>query len=395
MKTPLKAEMKSVASLLTTLAILSTTVGCRDAETHSEYDDGGYPNNSLDAQTDPFSDSGGIHLLVALTSPCSGMERTGAMLFTSDAHGYIGCAVGGGLHETNDGGGSWTRIDSSANLYILDLALDKDGSLLICGHDYDTEGPNAGGLLFRRTGTQWTRLLRYGNNSTDKNAVFFSDCAAVAADNTGRLLAASVASGDMSHTADNGETWSKEDRYWENENLGGTSAAHFIYRMVSIDGAFYAGGGGIASSPYLFDSSTLASAEWWHFARHAVHPTDDGEVRSIASPDHGVTLFAGGRLNDENRGFIASSSDKGKTWTDLGLDLPGGRIHDICFAPDGQHGVACSDRQADGVVFVTADGGKTWQEKATESNKPLERCVATNDYFLVAGAKHLAKGGYQ
>jgi photosystem II stability/assembly factor-like uncharacterized protein len=390
----MQQQIRSTFTLLTVF-FLALGLGCRDDESHSQESDGPYVNIGLDAQTDPNPDAGGIKMLAALTSPCKGAQRTGAMLFTSDSHGYIGCAVGDGLHETNDGGESWTRVDSSLNFYVLDLQLDKDGALLVCGHDYDTNGANAGGLLFRFKDGLWNRLLRYGSNEPDKDAVFFSDCAALAADNSGRILAVSASGGDLTYSTDNGSTWAKENRYWEDDNLDGKSGSHFVFRMVSIAGKFYAGGGAINKRPLVFNSSELASAEWWHFTKHEVYSDDDGEVRTLASPDNGLTLFAGGRLNDGDRGFIATSSDKGGTWKDIAITLPGGRINDICFAPDGMHGVACSDRQANGVVFVTADGGKTWSEKATEANKSLERCVATNDYFLVAGSSHLAKGTYQ
>lgn len=70
-------------------------------------------------------------------------------------------------------------------------------------------------------------------------------------------------------------------------------------------------------------------------------------------------------------------------------------MHDVVFAPDGQHGVAVGHRYPPatlaGFVALTEDGGLTWTER-TEDAPPLHPPAIMNETFSISADGYPAQG---
>lgn len=332
-----------------------------------------------------------------LGDPCGGTTPY-AMYFEDADAGWVGCGDGMGLWRTEDAGDSFSAGHPSTgtgDLYVNQVVPDPAGGVLVCGHDY---AQDPGVFLYRYRDGDWTALLSYGSNNNDPAWTQMANCGVVAAAGDGTMLVASDTVGDMSRSTDHGVTWTTEYRYWEDANLDDGGYSYFyMLNLVAAGGAYYGAGSRIVEPPVFYGPSQHADGDWYNF--HATEIADlQGEVWALATPDDGVTWFAGGRdqaRSSSASGFLFRSDDGGATWTDVSLGGTVDIMHDLEFAEDGLHGVAVGHRyppsSQGGFVATTDDGGQTWVERA-EDVPPLYTAAIVGDTFWVAGDAYLARG---
>lgn len=358
--------------------------------------------DSSDSATGDSSDSGEtdppeVHFW-ELSNPCPNATYPYALYFEDSSNGWVGCGDGGGLWATHDAGdnfedghpNTWTQ-----ELYVFNISADPLGGILVCGHDYGNDT-----LLYRYRDNVWDDLLHYGSNNVDSSNVQMSNCGVAAAAGDGSLMMASLTSGDMSYSSDDGLSWSAEDRYWEDENLdSGGYSYYYMLNLLSVGGQYYGAGSDITSPPVFLGPSQHADGTWHNFHATVMDSNSIGEIWGLATPDGGLTWLAGGRderYSSVASGFMFMSTDAGLSWayTHLGGDLD--VVQDIAFSEDGLHGIAVGHRYPTshgGYMLVTEDGGYTWTER-TESVPLLYVAAASGGSFWVSGDTFIARGAF-
>jgi hypothetical protein len=364
----------------------------------------------VDGDSDPSDDSAagdtsgngssspGSAEITELSDPCLGGGTPYGLHLSSEMEGWVGCGNGFGLHHSTDGGASFSSGHDSTDLYVFDIVEQANGELLICGHDYDLESD--GVMLYRGGAEGWEPLLSYGNNDSDDTAVYMSNCGAVAASGDGTIIVASQTSGDITWSTDDGSSWHKEERYWEDENLNDGYSFYYMLNLVAADGSYFGAGSKIDEPPVFFTPSSHAAGDFYNFEAVVIDDTAMGEIWGLATPDDGSTWLAGGRNQDTTSvasGFLYRSTDSGQSWDSLSLGDEIDVVHDIEFSDDGQRGVAVGHRyptSKGGFVLLTADGGKTWSEADSPGAPLLYTAAVSGDVFWIAGDGYLAEGRF-
>ena len=332
-----------------------------------------------------------------LGDPCANVGPIYSLYFPREGQGWVGCGNGAGLHHSQDDGASFEEILPGNNLYVFDLREDRQGRLMVCGHAY--AGKREGALLIRQDDeSTWTDLLYYGKNADQDNAVYISNCGQVAQDSVGRLMVFSNTIGDLTTSSDNGQSWTKEERYWEDDNLEDDGyAAHQVMRLESTAQGFVGSGSNIAEPPMFFRPSAHPDAEFWHMNREEISQRHIGEAWAMATPDNGETWVLGGR--DQEIGasasgflFVGTSQD----WTSIPLSPEIDIVRDVDFSADGRLGLAVGDRYPPtakgGFVLVTLDAGRTWMEMDVDLPADLQRVALQGDKFWIGGNGYFAGG---
>jgi len=340
------------------------------------------------------ADAGSPLAPTELVDPCQGVGTP--ILHADNTHDLIvGCSNGAGLWHSTDGGDTFAKAHPSNDLYVFDLKRSRDGDLLVCGHDYEADGV----LLYRgQPGGSWDPVLSYGNNAADLRAAYLSNCGAVAEGREGQLVVASLTAGDITWTEDGGNSWAKEFRYWEDDNLEPDGYAfHYLFHLYGIDGEIYGAGSQITEPPVFFQPSPHADADWWTLDSITIDNGVDGEVWALGTPDEGGTWVAGGRdqsASAQASGFLYWSGDAGETWD--ALELPSGTdiVRGVAFADNGLNGIAIGHKyptSEGGFALVTSNGGQSWTP--LDEDLPLLESVAVfGDTYWLAGDAWLSRG---
>lgn len=374
------------------LVLIAVALACGGSGSSSDEDSGSDTGAAHDSGGEETAAAAG---LVLLGDPCLGAGTPYGLLFRDGQEGFVGCGNGYGLWRTADGGDSFARAHPSADLYVFQLSLDPDGQVLLCGRDYETSK----GMLYREDGEGWELLAKYGTNAGAPQEVAMSNCGAVAALPDGRMVMASLTAGDLSYSEDGGQSWSAEERYWEDANLDPDGYAyHYMLNLwTGLDGAFVGAGSQITAPPVFFGPSTHADGDWRNFHAYTVDDAIIGEVWAMASPDDGATWIVGGRdqgASSRASGFLYRSADGGETWTPAALPEGTDIVHDVAF--DGPNGIAVGHRYPvsdGGFVLITRDGGATWTAPTLDAQVPLLQSAAiVGDTFWIAGDAFLARG---
>jgi photosystem II stability/assembly factor-like uncharacterized protein len=229
------------------------------------------------------------------------------------------------LYRTSDVGATWRPLDSTVRLERLRVA--RDGELFGFGPRVSRSVDG---------GMSWSTLLA----STDTLA--YND---VQITPEGTLLLST--SRGVERSDDDGATWRRSE--------GGMQASTVINLTPNP-------GGGIFAIMYAHEievrlmaqsmtedggatwKSTQSLPAWWNFGNGAARP---------AGFDDAGTLYVAG-MNGLYR-----SSDRGETWTSLGL-VGGGRVLSIAMTRDTLMTVTDNDR-----VYRSIDRGTTWTLLAT------------------------------
>ncbi|MEL6345064.1 MAG: hypothetical protein AAFV53_18290 [Myxococcota bacterium] len=353
------------------------------------------PDTAIDADPDTATDDEEpVSPFVVLSDPCQGAGTPHGLLFQDDQTGFVGCGNGYGLWRTDNAGESFQRGHPSADLYVSAITETPDGRILVCGRDYE----GGKGMLFASDGDGWETLLRFGTDPGEPQHAAISNCGAVADLGDGRLIVSSLTVGDLVYSEDGGQTWSPEERYWEDANLTGGYSYYYMLNLRTLsDGTVFGAGSQITEPPVFFGPTLAEDGGWMNFHAYPVSDTIIGEVWAMATPDDGASWFVGGRDQSATRrasGFLFASDDAGDSWSTVALGDDIDIVHDIAF--DGRNGVAVGHRYPTsngGFVLTTIDGGKTW----TEFDRPvplLQSAAVSGDHFWIAGDAYLARGAF-
>lgn len=334
-----------------------------------------------------------------LSNPCQQKGVPYAVHFRDPKTGWVGCGDGAGLWGTSDGGRSFTRAHPSLNLYVFDLADDAQGRLLVCGHDY---APSEGDVLLYRLGPAgWQAMLWFTNTPKDRGGVVMSNCGRVVALPDGTVVVASNTIGDLSWTQDDGRSWARAERYWEEANLTGGYGAHHIMDLHTYGGRLYGSGSTMHEPPLLYTPSQAPGARFYHMKKHVADPLTQGEAWASASPDGGRSWVVGGRdqrRSSEASGFLFFTPDAGQTWTPAQVDTPIDVVQDIAFSADGALGVAVGHRyppaSRGGFVLISTDGGRSWESQDVKTT-PLQAVSVVGRDFWVSGDNTLGWGRWE
>jgi|GEM_PF-3377824 len=382
--------------LFVTTLLFSVLAACVDSGASDDSGDTGLDTGAEALEATDSTPAPEPGALVELIDPCEGLG-TPVVHADSTTDIVVGCGNGIGLWHSRDAGETFERAHPSGDLYVFDLERTRDGDLLVCGHDYDADGV----LLYRgQPGGEWEPLLSYGNNGSDPSAAYLSNCGTVAEASDDRLVVASLTAGDITWSEDSGASWSKEFRYWEDDNLEPDGYAfHYLFHLVGLDDRIYGAGSQITEPPVFFQPSAHADASWWNLDSIVIDDSVEGEVWGLATADNGATWLAGGRdqsASGRASGFLYRSTDGGETWQPT--DLPEGTdiVRAVAFDKDGRNAVAVGHKYPvtqGGFALVTNDGGETWTP--IEQDMPLLESVAIVDgRFWLSGDAYLSMGAF-
>lgn len=332
-----------------------------------------------------------------LANPCGASPVEALHLHNEEL--WVGCNLGAGVWRSGDAGDSFSQGHPSTDLFVFDLTTTQDGKLLLCGADFDLAFD--GVLLRRFDGTSWEELLLRGSNDEASNQVAFSNCGQIAQHPNGGLFASSLTAPDITYSSDNGLTWTKETRLFEEANLGGTRAVYQLIRVTETTSGVFASGYNIIQPPTFFAPSTASGAAWFNLKAKTVDASIQGEGWSLATPDDGATWFLGGRdqeRSSEASGFIYLTNDSGDSWTSLPLGPEIDIVRDIAFSADGVYGIAVGDRypprSKGGFALLSTDGGETWVELEEELPPDLRRAAVDGTTYFFGGNGSLFRGGF-
>lgn len=335
---------------------------------------------------------------ISLNDPCKGIGPIYALHTTPD-YVWVGCGNGGGLWKSRDYGVTFEQAHPSNDLYVFDIRSSSNGEVLLCGRDYDTD-PDYERVLARKwDGTSWKNLLWYGNNNTESNRVYMSNCGQLIEHPNGGLMAMSNTAGLMAYSDDNGLTWTPTETF-EESNLNGERAVYQIANLASTSDGIYGAGSIDSIPPVFFRPSTAGFADWFNLKAVSVDDAIITRAVALGTPNDGSTWFVGGRLEGagpEAAAIFYFSKDDGDTWSRIDTGPEIDIIRDIEFGSDGLTGIVVGDRyptSLGGFAATTQDAGETWTEIDVELPVDLQRTVIDGDRFYIGGNGYLFGGSF-
>ncbi len=267
--------------------------------------------------------------------------------FATPGHGFV---FGDGLWETADGGGQWIR-DAAPGGSILSLAIVAGHVLALTARCTPGGGCGQPAYLERRAlgGGSWTAVQKVTiGNLIDSNDLIATQ-AGVAAVTTGR---------DVLVTADGGLTFTVNPIPGPALGQGPSVAVTSPHGLALLcTGQGYTG--------HTIKRVYVSRDDGTHWAA-AGTPSPDGDGGTIAATTTGQVAIA----TESAASWLFYSGDAGSTWRIVYTAADGGMgWADLGFttATDGVvvHGPADSDgnsTQRPGQLFLTSDGGTTWQQ---------------------------------
>jgi photosystem II stability/assembly factor-like uncharacterized protein len=183
-------------------------------------------------------------------------------------------------------------------------------------------------------------------------------------------------------TVDGGKTWQKAMT-----RTVVSPITNAVIRSVGVDDAWVEciGDSGMSQTSYSLFHTSDGGAAWQTVIAKSTAgggPAPGFPMNYSGGPDNGgskpgdlyvvdpKTAFMGGYCPAcDKANTIGWTKDGGKTWTKGAAQYPGFAGGLLAFA-DGEHGWwICTDNAEPSVMYVTSDGGKSWQ-KAHTFDKP-------------------------
>lgn len=268
----------------------------------------------------------------------------GAVRFTSQNTAFI-VSNSGEIFKTADGGTSWSLQNSGTELHLYDLYFSNDLNGYVVGGD-------ASGVILKTSngGETWSSTTV----SAGLSGIHFISPA------TGFA----VGNGIFLKTADGGETWNES-------NLGFSS-----YRKINF-----------------FDEKTgLLTAMNSSGERVVLRTTDGGSNwEKVDNVSLGLSTVTKIQILGERAYVITNSgmfktSDRGNTWQRMAV--PAASVHFI----NEHQALAVGEFWPDfgfysnGIIYVTNDGGKSWQERHFQTDEfySIEDVDFANDTTALA-----------
>jgi len=265
----------------------------------------------------------------------TGVDRLSLAVTPAD-HDVLFAAAPDGLYASGDGARSWQVV------WLVDGPAAQGGSVVVSPADFQLvymairrpEGVDV--LRSRNRGADWDpvdRLRLSGGGPCGWTLTLF---AAHPADTQRAFRTAACAAGrdlslSLSHTTDQGATWSRvfsPSRGYPELLVGGAGAAPTRYYLVAMRrGPTEVGG-------HLFRSDDDGAN--WRETRFFDGALVNGLSYDPTAPDRVyVGLGRGGNS-------VLGSTDRGTTWTDLGLP-DGSSVNDVALGIDGRNLYAATD----------------------------------------------------
>ncbi|MBI5471156.1 MAG: hypothetical protein HY961_02290 [Ignavibacteriae bacterium] len=244
---------------------------------------------AIDQQGNLYACTGGHGVFVADRSTrCSWQERNAGLsthaiyAIAVDVTGTVFVGTDDGIFSSTNGGEYWTRVsDGLSNTIVSALAVSPSG-MMFAG--------TLGGGIFRseNKGIHWTHV----GDGLNADQIL-----SLTIDSRGSVYAGTDGAG-VFRSSDNGTSWTRMNH--------GLSNMAIISLAVDAYGTLFAGTRGNGA----FRSSTQASL--WSEANNGI---GSASVYALATSANGV-LYAG-----TDKGAFASSNG-GKAWFPIGVDLP-------------------------------------------------------------------------
>ncbi len=264
----------------------------------------------------------------------AGSRNWQAVASSNDGSKLVAADYNGAIYTSADSGVTWTAQAGAGNRYWTSLASSANGTKLIAAGGW-------GSSLYTSTdsGVTWTLQASAGVRNWQT----------VASSADGTKLVAGDWQGSVYSSADSGATWTTHtingSRHWRSivSSTDGTRlAAIFDYKSSSI---FTSADGGTSWSEHALP----ATNQFWE---------------SLAMSGDGSKLAIG-----VDSGPIYLSSDYGVTWRKVTNLNTNGGWYGLAISSDGNTIVASDNYgvspDTNGYVYVSHDGGTTWQEQAS------------------------------
>src|SRR3990172_350030 len=314
--------------------------------------------------------------------------------------------------KTDDGGHSWSLQKALAGLYFNSLFVVSDSVVYVAGNDY------TGLTMILKTpdsGISWVDTTPYNMNGQLESIWFFTDEVGFAAGYCSETVSQEqIQRAVIAHTENGGETWEENiipDFSWvEDFQFIDDSTGCFFSRVQT------------QSSSYSMLCKTTDRLKSWSIITQS---DDTNWINSFFYLGNGHfcsnNSLSASRIGGPTINFIAKSVDGGRTWEQklpagrwnlnqmffingqVGFSIGGGTIlktidggenwsvqtfsysfENVCFI-DRNKGFAGGGMLSDthfgngyGDMFVTADGGKTWQPNLSIDCQKIESCVFVN-----------------
>lgn len=273
---------------------------------------------------------------------------------------YVGFAPSQ-VWKSTDGGETWTRRSEGLLPVTFDAASDGISALTIAEGDPQTlyAGTTIGNVYKTTDGAaHWEAVLQTPDEAGPIGVIEVSP-------HDSSLVFAGFDNGEFYISRDGGDTWQEGG---DGLDVRGTASGDLAFDPIDESVVYFA--------PSFFDvereggasglfKSTDVGVTW----RKVGNGLETGVVNGVAvdprDPDH-LYLAAGSTFG---WGFdthgLYESTDGGETVSKVGEDFPpfGHAIPFVTFSEHGERVIVGSHPSLDGDLFVSADGGETWETK--------------------------------
>lgn len=296
--------------------------------------------------------------------------------------------LGNGVHQSIDGGASWTHLGlDSARIVSKILVLEDTPEVILAATmgNPAMKGPDRGLYRSSNSGNTWDQVLLPSDSAGVNDLAYDASTGIVIASGWNRLRNSTQsmvlgAESKLYRSTDAGTTWESVTNPWGNENRcriglsehGGVFFALVVGLNMQIDNIYKSTDGGINWAPIVSDTSPLVNALGgfgWYFSKIRVNPWNPNDI----------TFLGVGAWN---------SLDGGETWSELTPSWWEYSVH--ADKHDFQWvGPNTAILATDGGAYRTEDHGETWTDIENLNNSQFYRveCNPHNPGVYTGGAQ--------